>query len=153
MRVMELRFRYGIESAGVLIVVLCVAFASGFAQDNNTPGPGKAPGNTAGGFQVPQKSDQTCIGGRGSCGKAPGNIVGGFQNVHPLPPGGPARGLTRIRHGPIKPFGRMTCSSMRKWRNWQTRRTATPYGGAGLSQWGGGWAETIRSEVSLPDPS
>jgi hypothetical protein len=90
MRMMERRFRYGIESAGVLIAVLCVAFASAFAQGNNTPGPGKAPGNTAGGFQVPQKSDQTCIGGRGSCGKAPGNIVGGFQNVHPLPPGGPA---------------------------------------------------------------
>jgi hypothetical protein len=136
-----------------LMAALCLAFTPASAQDNNTPGPGKALGNTAGSFQVRQKSDQTCIGGRGSCGKAPENIVGGLRNVHPLPPGGPARGLTRIRHGPIKPFGRMTCSSMRKWRNWQTRRTATPHGCAGLSQWEGVWVETIRSEASLPDPS
>ena len=103
MRGMERRFRYDIESAGVLIAALCMAFAPAFAQGNNAPGPGKAPGNTAGGFQVPQKSDQTCIGGRESCGKAPGNIVGGFQNVHPLPLGGPA---PRMADGHVDLTGR-----------------------------------------------
>ena len=81
--------RCGIESAGFLIAVLCVAFAPAFAQGNNA-GSGKAPGNNAGGFQAPQKSDQTCIANRDGCGKAPGNIVGGFQEVHPLPLGGAA---------------------------------------------------------------
>ena len=94
--------RYGIESAGFLIAVLCVAFAPAFAQGNNA-GSGKAPGNAAGGFQAPQKSDQTCIANRDGCGKAPGNIVGGFQEVHPLPLGGAA---PRMSDGHVDLTGR-----------------------------------------------
>jgi hypothetical protein len=93
---------YGIESVGFLIAVLCVAFAPAFAQGNND-GSGKAPGNTAGGFQAPQKSDQTCIANRDGCGKAPGNIVGGFQEVHPLPLGGAA---PRMSDGHVDLTGR-----------------------------------------------
>lgn len=79
MRGMKRRFRYGIESAGVLIAALCVAFAPAFAQGN-----------------VP------CTG-YGNCGKAPANIVGDFQNVHALPPGGPA---PRMSDGHVDLTGR-----------------------------------------------
>ena len=72
----------GIKSfvtAGALFGASCLLVAAAFAQGNNAPAPGKAPGNAAGGFQAPQKDDQTCIGNRDACGKVPGNIAGGFQ--------------------------------------------------------------------------
>jgi hypothetical protein len=79
MRGMKRRFRYGIESAAVLIAALCVACTPAFAQ-GNTP----------------------CTG-YGDCGKAPGNIVGGFKDVHPVPPGGPA---PRMADGHVDLTGR-----------------------------------------------
>ena len=89
--------------AGVLFASPFLLVTAAFAQGNNAPGSGKAPGNTAGGFQVPRKSDQTCIANRDACGKVPGNIAGGFQNVHPLPAGGPA---PRMSDGHVDLTGR-----------------------------------------------
>lgn len=102
MRGMKRRVHYVIESAGVLIAALCLAFAPAFAQGNSA-GSGKASGNTAGGFQVPQKSDQTCIANRDACEKVPGNIAGGFQEIHPLPSGGRA---PRMSDGHVDLTGR-----------------------------------------------
>jgi len=89
MRAMDRRFRYGIEGAGVFIAVLCVAFAPAFAQREHPPATPKAPGDTCTGY--------------GDCGKAPTNIIGGFQDVHPLPPGGPA---PRLPDGHVDLTGR-----------------------------------------------
>ena len=90
MKGMEPHFRYGIESAGVLIAVLCLAFAPAFAQGNNDR------------TQNPNSPDDTCTG-YGECGKAPSNIVGDFKNVHRLPPGGPA---PRMSDGHVDLTGR-----------------------------------------------
>jgi len=76
MRGMERRFCYGIATAGIFIATLCLASAPAFAQVRDNAPAGRAP-------------DSVCTG-YGECGKAPTNIVGGFENVHPLPPGGPA---------------------------------------------------------------
>ena len=77
MKGMQRRFRYGIEGVGVLIAVLCVAFAPPFRSE--TIGP-----------QNPKSKDDACTG-YGQCGKAPTNIAGDFKNIHRLPPGGPWR--------------------------------------------------------------
>ena len=90
-------------TAGALFASSCLLVTAAFAQGNNAPAPGKAPGNTAGGFQAPQKDDQTCIANRDACGKVPGNIAGGFQAVHPLPAGGPA---PRLPDGHVDLTGR-----------------------------------------------
>ena len=90
-------------TAGTLFAASCLLVTAAFAQGNNAPGSGKAPGNSAGSFQVPQKDDQTCIANRDACGKVPGNIAGGFQAVHPLPSGGPA---PRMSDGHVDLTGR-----------------------------------------------
>jgi hypothetical protein len=87
MRGMEGRF--GIGRVGLFIAILCVAFAPAFGQSEN-----RAP--------HPQSKDDTCTG-YGECGKIPKNIVGDFQNVHALPPGGPA---PRMSDGHIDLTGR-----------------------------------------------
>src|SRR5712675_1069063 len=65
MRGMKRRFRYGVES-GVALAALCMVFTPAFAQDTNA-----------------RHAAQ-------SGGKAPVPIAGGFEQVHELPPGGPA---------------------------------------------------------------
>ncbi len=92
----------GVAKAVVIWAALCMPFAPAFAQGNNAPAPGKAPGN-ADGFQFPQKSEETCIANRDGCGNPPGNIAGGLQKVHPLPPGGPA---PRMSDGHVDLSGR-----------------------------------------------
>ena len=77
MRGTERRLGYGIGIVGLLIATLCLAFAPAFAQQEGDRTP------------KPKSKDDSCTG-YGGCGKAPSNIVGGFQNVHALPPGGPA---------------------------------------------------------------
>jgi len=56
-------FRYGLGNAGLVLGALCMVVTSGFAQEQN-PSLG--------------------------AGKTPGSIVGGFNDVHAVPPGGPA---------------------------------------------------------------
>lgn len=51
---------------GGVFAASCLLVTAAFAQGNNAPG------------------------------KAPGNTAGGFQNVHPLPPGGPAPRLSAV---------------------------------------------------------
>ncbi len=61
MRGIKRRFRYCFGSAGVVLAALCMVFTPAFAQNLPTTG-----------------------------GKVPGPIAGGFDQVHELPPGGPA---------------------------------------------------------------
>ena len=90
MKAMENRLRYGIEGAAVFIAVLCLAFAPAFAQGNQDR------------TQHPTSKDDSCTG-YGECGKAPKNIAGDFQNIHRLPPGGPA---PRLSDGHVDLTGR-----------------------------------------------
>ena len=77
MRGMKSRFRYCVASAGVVLAALCMVFTLAFAQGQGSyrPGPGKT--------TVP--------------------VVGGFDQVHPLPPGGPA---PRMADGHVDLTGR-----------------------------------------------
>lgn len=84
------RFRYGFEATGLFVAVLCVAFAPAFAQQNGDR------------TQHPKSKDDSCTG-YGQCGKAPKNIAGDFQNIHRLPPGGPA---PRLSDGHVDLTGR-----------------------------------------------
>ena len=99
-------------SAGALFAASCLLVTAAFAQGNNAPAPGKAPGNSAGGFQAPQKDDQTCIANRDACGKVPGNIAGGFRE----------RASVAARRAGAPNVGR-TCGpdwalvSKRRWKN------------------------------------
>jgi hypothetical protein len=61
MRGLKRRFRYCVGSAGVVMAALCIVFTPAFGQNLPTTG-----------------------------GKVPGPIAGGFDQVHELPPGGPA---------------------------------------------------------------
>lgn len=81
-------FRCAFGTAGLLLPILCLAAAPGFAQ--------------ASAQSKPAQGDVTCTG-YGECGKAPTNIVGGFADVHPLPPGGPA---PRMADGHVDLTGR-----------------------------------------------
>jgi len=81
-------FCYSAISAAALIAALCVASSSAFAQGNRIP--------------TPKSPDDSCTG-YGECGKAPKNIVGGFENIHALPPGGPA---PRMSDGHVDLTGR-----------------------------------------------
>jgi hypothetical protein len=77
MRGMKPRLRCCLGSAGVVLAALCVVFTPAFAQGQGSyrPGPGKT--------TVP--------------------VVGGFDQVHPLPPGGPA---PRMADGHVDLTGR-----------------------------------------------
>ena len=84
MREMKPRFRYCVGSAGALLAALCLVSISAFGQAAEVPGGGSyRPG--------PEKA------------KPPVPIVGGFENVHPLPPGGPA---PRMADGHVDLTGR-----------------------------------------------
>ena len=81
---MKPRFRYCVGSGGALLAALCLASISAFGQAAEVQGGGSyRPG--------PEKA------------KPPVPIVGGFENVHPLPPGGPA---PRMSDGHVDLTGR-----------------------------------------------
>jgi hypothetical protein len=82
---MKRRFCYFIGSAGVVLAALCIVSTPAFVQGQ-------------GGGQVPGRGSY-----RPAPGKSPVPIVGGFEQVHPLPPGGPA---PRMADGHVDLTGR-----------------------------------------------